>query len=44
MWFLQTMGNYRSDKNFPKPIFNTPRKKVWDGTAIQYWLDKKSGR
>ncbi|MEE8859208.1 MAG: Cytochrome b5 heme-binding domain-containing protein [Leuconostoc mesenteroides] len=36
--------HYRSDKNFPKPIFDTPRKKVWDGRALVYYFDKKSGR
>lgn len=36
--------HFRSDKNFPKPIFDTPRKKVWDGRALVYYFDKKSGR
>lgn len=36
--------HFRSDKNFPKPILDTPRKKIWDGRALVYYFDKKSGR
>ena len=36
--------HFRSDKNFPKPILDTPRKKVWDGRALVWYFDKKSGR
>lgn len=35
---------YHSDNKFPKPIFDTPRKKVWDGRALVFYFDKKSGR
>jgi len=34
----------KREKNFPKPFFVSGNRKKWDGTAIQYWLDKKSGR
>lgn len=34
----------KREKNFPKPFFVSGNRKKWDGTAIQYWIDKKSGR
>lgn len=34
----------KREKKFPKPFFVSGNRKKWDGTAIQYWLDKKSGR
>lgn len=34
----------KREKNFPKPFYVSGNNKKWDGTAIQYFIDKMSGR
>ncbi|MFT9470908.1 hypothetical protein [Leuconostoc pseudomesenteroides] len=36
--------HYRSDKKFPKPIFDSRSKKIWRGGDLERYFDKKSGR
>lgn len=42
---LMTFHKYiKREKNFPKPFFVSGNRKKWDGTALQYFIDKKTGR
>ncbi|CUR63920.1 helix-turn-helix transcriptional regulator [Leuconostoc gasicomitatum] len=34
----------KRENKFPPPFYVCGNMKRWDGTAIQYWIDKKSGR
>lgn len=37
-------NHFRNDTSFPKPYVQSGNLVMYWGTAIQYWLDKKSGR